>query len=464
MNIYLIDDSVQKVCFLQEILSSLNEGRGSSEKEFVDGFRDIWNIEQVTPEWVKHAGPSLKQVESEIDKVLCDADILLRAVNDKNGVCLIDIQLPKDCQKETGKEIILKLNSEGQDEVTKTYDEIMEKLGSHSDYQLAAVLLSLCKHNNIPCFIISTAVYFESTRLTDPNLGFKQLMFPDYLSSDNSRRIKDIAVALRSLIMTPLSVEEFLIEVEQLSHSDIDKGGKANQLLKQFLRLNQTDFIKYFCTSNTTDLTSGQALKSEVKDALKTISGLTVGETKAYIGKSLCLNGAWLLALGKYQEHFEDRNWTKVFSIKEFACRAKNDNQFPPLHPQQKNQLVRRQTILLFCEMCEELFCKRGKLTEPVLEKVILKPLSLSFILNFPCIKEDGRSLANRIALEARYARGETNVEEDQIGHSTSQSIWRFWVSCSFSDELNREEGVFGVQPRMNIYELDDEKTEVRFE
>lgn len=437
MKIYLIDDNVQKVCFLNQILTDLNKKGASGNVAFEDGFRSKWSIDSLTPE-------NTQGFEREIDNVLCDAEFLVDSLED-DGVFLIDLNLPSDCHIETGKSILQRFIDSEDSAVTTTTDEILNMLPSHNYYQLAAVLLAICKNKNRRCFTISTYVAADLVvELT--NFGFKPLAFPEVGRTNNSERIEKVVEEIWTTSRPNLDLKEFVERISELSHPNIDQDGGADSLLRRFLRLEDDDFDKHFCMPDE------RQLRGEVKDALKTIAGLDDG-------RKLCFNGAWLLALGKHREHFPNHEWKEVFLETALDCGKPISNQFPPLHPAQKPD-TRKETIRIFGEMCDKLFVKRHNRQECTLTKVTLEPDALSFVFNFVCNEETGISLSDRIALEGRNARGESVPE---TGHDTSESIWRLWVSCSFSDQLNNVEGVFGVQPRMNLYPRDN-ATEIRFE
>ena len=403
MNVYLIEDDWPKRSFLPPILDVLNAFKTREEKPYLDGFAGTGAAAQYDP------------------------DRLLTAAEDTNGFCLLDLRLPTDGHQAAANAILQRLRDEKRQQELATYDEIRQRLGE-SHYQLAVVLLAICKQQKTPVLIVSTAAEAAAVdELTE--LGFTRVPFPYQPNRDNTTIIEGLAGTIRAVV-NPFS--RFLLGVEKLSHEDIDVLHRGDELLRGFLMLEPQAFAGVFDTE-------------PVRDALKTISGLT--EEGVYQARPLRYNGAWLLALGKYRQCFASAHWRDVFDVRQLACSA--DNRFPALHPKQASQIIRRGTMQHFWRMCEALFSDKQNASQSVLEKVVLEPRSLSFTLSFPA-----KDLLKRIALEARSARGEENIE---VAHNASRAIWRFWVSCSFGDSPDAKSGVFGNLPRMNVLPKGDQ-------
>jgi hypothetical protein len=426
-NIYMIEDDEKKAYFLARIIRELNQCFESPE--FTDGFQGDYRNAQF------------------------DAQRLLNAVRDSDGICLIDMRLPEEAHDTTFKEIFCILKKENIDNykaITRLYQQILETVGKKQYFQLACLLIAICIHENTSLMTISMVV----TELGNPGIEIlnkfrskiEAVNFPTDKNTDEAslsilidritEKIKEIHAKKHNLF------KSFLLKAELFSHNRIDSGDADNDF-EQFLGLNSSDFEDSFCLRGTSH---NSRLIPQVKDAIKTISGLT--EDGKYCGRELCLNGAWLLALGKFCELSSKNRWTQrwqdIFDINELV--NSSNNFYIAIHSTQRNKEARRNIILKFEKVCSLIFQHRDN-KSLVLEKVTLTNNLLSFSLNFPL-----GDLSNPSSLYSRITE-ETASRDNQtsLGHDTSSAIYDCWQACSLSDR--REYSVLETLSSMNVTE-----------
>lgn len=439
-NIYLIDDNATKHSFLGEVLDQLNESLTDDEEPFVDGFN----------------GKSLE--------ALVDADLLTRAAQDSNGLCLVDLEIKHPIDNEinqnyetTAKKILENLREAGRIPELQRFNELKSIMtsiaGKDEHFMLSSAILVMCESAKTKSLIISTnlgGAVIDSLKRE----GFTHELFP------YSEESKSLAANIVRVIKTQwfnnewLSFDVFIKKLEVMTHSQIDVEGLANDYLRRFLKLTKKEFLDAFGNPLAEKLTENRAVKSDITEALKNISGV-FGDDGTYTGREAALDGAWLLALGVYRELFPSNDWKTIFKPSELSLQGSENDLHGSLHPPQKDVHLRRRTLKFYVEMCERLFKNRkSEIETSTLEKVELTPYSLSFTLDFPA-----KRLQERISYEARSSLG----DKFETGHNSSEAIWRFWMSSSFSDSPNELTGVFGVHPRINVYERGN-KTEIKFQ
>lgn len=441
--IYMIDDEATKHSYLNKIVDELNESLMPNQSPFVDGFN----------------GEGLATLTSP--------KLMIKAAQDSEGICLIDLEIKSysgdiDLVGAGIKMVELLRTEAGWNveqlaEIDKIKAVLSEQSGAPDHYLISSVMLAICKQFGTRCLIISNragGIVLEKLKI---QYGFSSQLFP--YGGDTSHLLEQVVQAIKTEWFKEeyLSFDEFVISLEEMNHVEVDRQGKANDPLRRYLGLDEKQFLDDFGCAESPDVSAGNALRSEVIAALKGISGLTGQDGTSYDGRPIGLDGAWLIALGVYRRLFPNKEWHQVFKTSDLG--ALKGGEFPHLHPLQKDRIIRRETLKAFERMCELLFIDRAEAQSgsneiSSLEKVTLTKSSLTFTLKF-----DAQVLQRRISFEARKTRGEKNLD---TGHDASESVWQFWASASFSDSPNAAAGVFGVQPRMNVFQR-GAKTEVTF-
>jgi hypothetical protein len=215
MKVYLIEDDVNKACFLSGILQSLNRSQSLTRLVFSDGFEKRWRIGQVGPEWVlKAPKDEMGKALGEIRNVLSDPDLLLQAAEDEDGICLIDLDLPAhEGYDDTCRQILTRLRAAGRQQEMHLYDELMGKLLNNPDLSLAAVLLAVCKHLKTKCLTISMA-YPKMWSVLEW-AGFKAVRFPFDPKVDNTVMLEEVvnrilaSVDVISWFLQPPGIQEY---------------------------------------------------------------------------------------------------------------------------------------------------------------------------------------------------------------------------------------------------------------
>lgn len=434
--IYMLEDNATKRSFLQDFIKRLNEDLPENETPFVDGF------------------------DGRAEEALLEPYTLIAAAEDTEGICLVDQAFKEDIYRETGRSIQKWLRDQGRTSELVMIEKIKDAYHDDplpiQDYWLSSIVLAICHERRTRCLITSTvAGGIALDRLR--HLGFHHVL-PPYDEGSKSK-VEDVVEAIKGKWFKDswLTLDDFLKHVESLSHQEIQDEGLANDTLRRFFRLRDDEFLEEFGSGEETDVKHQDAVRGEVVDALKTISGLTdkIPKDHDYQGRPMALNGAWILALGTYRRLFPKNDWKRVFNTTDLACAKHKSNIYPNAHPRQKAKEVRRRTLQLFARMCEILFADKKNRKNSTLESVKLEQNSLKFFFNFPAER-----LHERIAWEARRACGEDGVE---VGRDSSGAIWRFWAATSFTDTPTEDTGVFGSQPRLNVFKAGEGKTEVRF-
>jgi hypothetical protein len=255
------------------------------------------------------------------------------------------------------------------------------------------------------------------------------------------------------------------IEEEELRRKRPDPA----YLLRSYFGMDAGEFEQNFCNHT-------KALKGEVIEALKSISGVYSLETKTNLGRPLSWSGAWLLALGVFRELQPRDKWREIFTVDDLRGAQQDGAQqkWPSIHAMQQ-PLRRGETVRSFVKMTRVLFTKKGTTDQSVLEKVELRatpPTKLSFKLSFPCVgggADQTESLLDRLVGHVDHALAVAEgraVECSGEGRDTSRAIWRFFLSASICDskaDVGRPGyGLAGGFSPMNILSIEkNTKTEV---
>jgi hypothetical protein len=325
--------------------------------------------------------------------------------------------------------------------------------------------------------------------------SMQRVRYGDQVSRDSSEVGKVVAETLKHwnslYLRQSLDPEQFISAMEQMNHQQIQdyreflKERKAvegsteaelrknykdpSDVLMSYLGMETIEFEQNFCNAS-------KALKGEVIEALKGISGLYLLDQQVNSGRPLRWGGAWLLALGVFRELQGRDRWKEVFNVNELGGeREGGQHKWPSMHAMQLPKR-RAETVRLFARMTKVLFTRRGNPNESVLEKVELtakkQPNRLSFRLSFPCVgvgDDQTESLLGRVvghvddALAVAHGRPVAGSGEDR---DTSRAIWRFFLSASMCDSKVAVEklgyGMAGGFSPMNIMSIESNtKTEV---
>jgi hypothetical protein len=201
MKVYLVDDDLKKICFLQPILQLLSSSPAAAGISFMNGFERWFSGVKPSPEWFVNSTPGdrVEALES-VKKCTFDPKLLIDSMTGDDGICLIDMELPEDKGYTDVADKILQILKSTKD--TKTigdFKTIMKAIGMKSDYRLASVLLALCKNYHTPCLTISMRMepmYLMELR----NLGFESVTFPYDPYQDNTELIRSVAATILAKI------------------------------------------------------------------------------------------------------------------------------------------------------------------------------------------------------------------------------------------------------------------------
>ena len=174
MRLYLVEDNVKKAYYFQPIIDAANKAALDRNISFSDGFEGMWETAQYDPQ------------------------LLLKAVQDKEGICLIDLDLPQPKHRRALEEIASHLRDENELDVLNEFNRINTKIGN-KNYELGLMLLCLCRHYGTKFLLQSTAgspVAIEDLKQE----GVKHILWPWDPERDFTPMINATALKILSLI------------------------------------------------------------------------------------------------------------------------------------------------------------------------------------------------------------------------------------------------------------------------
>jgi hypothetical protein len=441
----MIDDEKDKVVFLEFIVDSLNEDNEIKKNEIVfhDGFK------------------------GKADKAHNNPTSLLEALSDKDGIYLVDLQMP--LHSDTAVEIIESIKEKNESEYQKIV-AIKEKIDELAfdelkntelldDHALSTTLLSICTNRRKPVIIVSSkAAGIRNLAAILAEEDFSKEDIKDYrifnspwpgriimLDKKEKKKIlfKDLIKKIKEVALqnTYMGWEQFLAKVINFSTHEECEG--AFLTLKNFLRLEDDTFKKYF---ENPDIPG--TLSSFTSEAIKSIAGLR---------DNVELHAGWLIGLGVFRglPGFMELDWSSIWKPEVFINLPENPEDDTGILIEKQSKERRLVSLRKFCIMCENLF-KHQHTNECVLNYVELRKKGMTFSLNFPFdkLKERSLSIVNKILQPS----SDLDIEK----HLTSTAIRDFWISMSISD--NDPEGIFPYNTKMKVKKGNNEKwTEVIF-
>lgn len=446
-NIWMIDDEKDKVDHLEFIVDSLNKDNEIMRNEIVfqDGF------------------------EGNADEAHNNSTRLIEALNDKDGIYLVDLKMSDHTDTAIGILNSIKEKSESEHQqivaIKEKFDHLARKELKNSelleDYDLATTMLSICTIRKKPVIIVSSkgdairniATLLAEGDFTKEDIGnfhiFNEPWPPRVLKDDEKgrkeilfknliKRIKEVA-----LQSTYIGWEQFLAKVINFSHEECEK---SSLLLKNFLRLEADTFKKYF--GNPAE--PGK-LSSFTAEALKSI---------AVARDNVELHAGWLIGLGIFRglPGFMELDWEKIWRPQDYTKLEKNTYPLTEIQTEKR----RSESLKKFCLMCEKLFKHQDNENKCVLKTVELHRTKMVFYLNIPFneLKEKLVYVLNEI-LPIIPKGSSSQVTSERLKHLTSTSIRSFRL-CSIITEDNLED-IWDKKARMKVVESPDGYTEVIF-